>query len=515
MHAKLSVSETWSARGEFFNMHLNQFPRFILRAFQCVTCTILLPVVAQVVLPNIHALGQELKTNIKSVPIPLRAKPQEKNPAQLLSEQNKKFESLDSFSRVLNLLENGYVDSKSVVSEELVERAIKGMVSGLDPHTVYLPASQLRDFTSDTSGKFGGIGVVISQVHGRLEIVEVIENSPAARAGIVAGDTLYAIEDTIITSKNLEKLLDKLKGIPGSLVKVEVVSPSEIHKLGGKVTLDELALLKPRTRKVTITREIIRTNSVAHAKLDEGYAYIKLAVFQEDAAEQVEKALKFYENQNANKTLSGVVFDLRNNPGGLVDQAVKICDMFLDSGIIVSTVGRDKSKQEVEYASKKNTHPFVPMVLLVNEGSASASEIVAGAFQDHNRAVLMGHTTFGKGSVQTIIQLPNGGGLKMTIARYFTPKGRSIQAKGIIPDVSLDSLGQKKEQKNIRKEADLVGHIEPADLLDNNSTEVSRNAIPSLTTLKNQTVWPDYLQKDEEVKMAFQYLKGVKKLEPR
>jgi carboxyl-terminal processing protease len=437
-----------------------------------------------------------------------------KPPVQQLLEQNKRFESLDSFAKVLGLLENGYVDSKAVVTEDLLERAIKGMVSGLDPHTVYLPASQLRDFTNDTAGKFGGIGVVLSQAHGRLEVVEVMEDSPAARAGVVAGDTIFSIDGTNVTSKNTESLLGKLRGLPGSLVKVELISLSEITKLGDKITADELSKLKPRTRSVTITREIIKTNSVAHAKLDDGYIYIRLSVFQEDAAEQLEKALKLYENQYAGKKLEGFVFDLRNNPGGLVDQAVKICDMFLDSGIIVSTIGRDKAKQEVEYASKKYSHPFVPMVVLVNEGSASASEIVAGALQDHNRAVIMGTTTFGKGSVQTILQLPNGGGLKMTIARYFTPKGRSIQAKGITPDVPLNAVGEKKDQKSVRKEADLAGHIEASDLP---AEQLQQNVdAPKLNGNKTGTdLWPEYLQKDEEVKTAFQYLKGVKKLERR
>ena len=440
--------------------------------------------------------------------------------AKVLKEQNEKFQQLESFARVLNLLESAYVEEASVSSSVLVEKAIKGMVSALDPHTTYLPASQLKDLTSDTSGKFGGIGIVLSSQEGKLEVVEVIANSPAARAGMVAGDVIHSVEGLLVNSKNIEEILNKMRGLPGSNLTLELRKYPPAPK--GKAALRSHVI-----RKVTITREIIKTESVTAQKLSNGYAYLKISVFQEETADQTDKALRKFEAENGGK-LDGLVLDLRGNPGGLLDQAVRVADLFLDAGIIVSTVGRDKAKQEVEYASKRSTHPFMPLVVIVNEGSASASEIVAGALQDQSRALIVGATTFGKGSVQSIVQLPNGAGLKMTIARYYTPKGRTIQAKGIVPDIPIaaapvgkraaskedanespevkseteNSKKQESSAARMRKEADLEGHIEASDLA---GPEVKGGFADELEA------WPEQYRNDNQLRAAYTYLRSWSK----
>ncbi|MEY4066568.1 MAG: hypothetical protein RIR26_2776 [Pseudomonadota bacterium] len=438
-------------------------------------------------------------------------------PAEVLETRNKKFQSLESFSRVLNLLETMYVDEKAVASDALIEKALKGMAGSLDPHTAYLPAQQLRELTNDTSGKFGGIGVVLSQQNGRLEVIEVVPDTPAAKAKIQAGDVILGVDGIQVTKSNIEEVLNKLRGLPGSNVKLEIQPAPEAGALRG---------IRQKSKILQIMREIIKSTSVTHQSLSAGYAYVRIGVFQEDTNEQVDKALRRYEAENNGK-LNGLILDLRSNPGGLLDQAVRVADLFLDSGIIVSTVGRDRARQEVEYASKRQTHPYMPMVVLVNEASASASEIVAGALQDHNRALIVGMPTFGKGSVQSIIPLSNGAGLKMTVARYYTPNGRSIQAKGINPDVILPanpnlrgsvppsksmpqgSTDQLKEDdasgstppatRGNRKEIDLEGHIEANDL---------NKAAANLGFASDVDKWPNNLKNDYQLKMGYTYLKS-------
>lgn len=416
--------------------------------------------------------------------------------------ENKKYQSLESFSKVLNLLETNYVDPQAVNPDVLIEKALKGMTAELDPHTTYLTQKQYSDFSSDTSGKFGGIGVVINPAGGKLEVVEVIENSPAQRAGIKGGDIIYSVGNLIVNSKTIEEALGKMRGNVGTDVVLEYFTPDKTGKAGP-------------IKKVSVEREIIRSNSASLTQLSTGYAYTKLTIFQEDASEQLGKYIKDFETKNNGK-IKGLILDLRNNPGGLLDQAVKVTNLFIDSGIIVSTIGRDMNKPEdVEYAIKRNTLSNFPMIVLVNEGTASASEIVAGALQDRERAIIMGTQTFGKGSVQNIIPLPNGGALKMTIARYYTPKGRSIQAKGITPDIPLISqsiLGKVQQLQNDganvrypRREADLEKHIEAKDQ-DTLALQANQN--------QNEieiSSWPFVLREDYQVKSAYMYLKSMGK----
>ncbi|RDB37230.1 MAG: S41 family peptidase [Spirobacillus cienkowskii] len=415
--------------------------------------------------------------------------------------ESKKYQALESFSKVLNLLEANYVDPNIVNSDTLIEKALKGMTADLDPHTMYLTQKQFLDFSTDTSGKFGGIGVVINPAGGKLEIVEVMENSPAQRIGIKSGDILYSVENIIVNSKTIEEVLGKMRGPVGSEIELVYFTPDKNNKTA-------------QMKKVSVVREIIKSSSASIIPISKGYAYTKLTIFQEDAAEQLGKFIKNFEIKN-NGNIKGLILDLRNNPGGLLDQAVKVTNLFIDSGIIVSTIGRDINKPEdVEYAIKRNTLSNFPMIVLVNEGTASASEIVAGALQDRERAIIMGTQTFGKGSVQNIITLPNGGALKMTIARYYTPKGRSIQAKGITPDIPLISqnvLGKVSQlqdgpnSKHPRREVDLDRHIEAKDQ-ETVALQNQHNELEAETS-----TWPASIKDDYQVKSAYMYLKSLGK----
>lgn len=419
-------------------------------------------------------------------------------PAKKIEYDNKKYPDLEAFAKALNILETQYVDPGAVNSNALLEKALKGMASELDPHTVYLTPKQYAEFNSDTSGKFGGVGVIVNPGKGKLEIVEIIENSPAQKAGMKAGDVITSIDNFEVNAKTMEEALAKMRGPVGSQITIECFCADRSGK-------------NFHNRKFVIQREIIRTNSVTMHELSEGVAYAKLSIFQEDAAESLGKKLRKFEEKN-HGNIRGLILDLRNNPGGLLEQAVKVTNLFIDSGIIVSTIGRDKNKPEdVEYAVKRNTLPYFPMIVLVNEGTASASEIVAGALQDRERAIIMGTQTFGKGSVQSIVPLPNGGALKFTIARYYTPNGRSIQAKGITPDVPLlsqSSIKQltlaEKKVSNARREVDLARHIESED-------EDTAVLLQQKDDYKEMLKWPGALKDDYQVKSAYSYLKSIGK----
>lgn len=481
---------------------------------------------------------------------PVAPEGSEPPPLEELAKENETYRSLEAFARAIGLLEEMYVDPEHVSPQEMVDKALRGIVSSLDPHTTYLPARDLKEFTSDTTGRFGGIGVIIVNEGGRLRIVDVVEDSPGEKAGLKKGDIIFAVGELELSKDNIEEGLNKLKGLPGSEVTIQVwklrdqkdqltaaepgtgssrkstpetakggrgapSAPSPANEAeGGAASLaDRLPQgEKPRLTSVTLKRAVIRTPSVKHVKLGPGYAYIAVSVFQEDTGEQVDKALRKHEAENGGR-LDGLILDLRGNPGGLLDQAVRICDLFLDSGIIVSTIGRNREKPEVEFATKRTTHPHTSMIVLVNEGSASASEIVAGALQDHERALILGTQTFGKGSVQSIIPLPNGGGLKMTIARYYTPKGRSIQAKGITPDIPVASTeGQPGEsvpgpsRRNQRRESDLKGHIQGEDIADKD---------PTTTFQLDMADWPEELQDDHQVRVAYTYIKSWSRFAPK
>lgn len=438
--------------------------------------------------------AQERKAKAKGV--------QDRPPAAQIAEDNKTYESLESFAKVMALLEAMYVDADHVNPPEMIDKAIRGIVSSLDPHTTYLTAKELREFTHDTTGKFGGIGVIIVQSEARLEIVDVVEDSPGAKAGLERGDIIHSVGSLLVTRDNFEEALSLLKGLPGSVVQLTIIKRADFESFNKLTPAQKKSAGGPKLTKMSIKRAVIRTPSVKHAKLAPGYVYLNITVFQEETGEQADRILRRYEAENGGR-LDGLVLDLRGNPGGLLDQAVRVADLFLDSGIIVSTVGRDPDKQEVEFATKRTTHPHVPIIVLVNEGTASASEIVAGALQDHDRAIVLGTQTFGKGSVQSIMPLPNGAGLKMTIARYYTPKGRSIQAKGITPDVPVSnrkwSEEPKPETKEPRRESDLKGHIGASDLAAKDTSASFQRDIAN---------WSKENQEDYQLRVAFTYLRG-------
>lgn len=401
-----------------------------------------------------------------------------------------RYRSLETLARGLFYLESMYVDPDKVKEPDLVQYALKGIVDHLDPHTMFMPSKAFEQITIDTQGKFGGVGIIVSQERGKIVVVSPIEDTPAYKAGIKAGDEIIEIDDTPIAKIKMNDPVEKMRGEPGSIL---------------KLTIKRKDVPEPILYK--LPREIIKVKSVRGQSLDDGVLYARISSFQENTSEELEEIL----NKNS-KNLKGLVLDLRDNPGGLLDQAVAVSDLFLESGIIVSTVGRDRDKVEREFARKRGTFSNFPMVILINGGSASASEIVAGALQDHERALIVGTTSFGKGSVQTLLSLPDGSGLKLTVARYYTPKDRSIQAKGIAPDVwvtekppttadNTNAAGQP-----LRKESDLKGHIESADLSSMASNQTISNAIHK---------WPEPMQKDQQLSTGFTYIKSYSIFERR
>ncbi|MCX6125255.1 MAG: S41 family peptidase [Proteobacteria bacterium] len=382
------------------------------------------------------------------------------------------YKSLETLARGLFYLESMYVDPDKVQEREMVHNALKGVVDKLDPHTMFMPAKAFEQMTADTQGKFGGVGIIVSEERGKIIVVSPIEDTPAAKGGVKAGDEIIEIDDTPIAKIKATDPVDRMRGDPGSAMKLTV-------RRNGVPDLIRFKLI----------REIIKVKSVRSEILDEGVVYARISSFQENTGEELEAVL----SKNATN-LKGMILDLRDNPGGLLDQAVSVSDLFVESGIIVSTVGRDRAKVEREFARKRGTFSNFPMVVLVNGGSASASEIVAGCLQDHERALIVGTTSFGKGSVQTLMSLPDGSGIKITVARYYTPKDRSIQAKGIAPDIVVAEKTPAEltgaQPAVVRKESDLKGHIESNDLSEISSTQSISAAIRK---------WSDPMQKDHTI----------------
>jgi len=304
-----------------------------------------------------------------------------------------------------------------------------------------------KEFETETSGEFGGIGIEITVQNDILTVIAPIEDTPAWEAGIQAGDKIVEINGESTKGFSLAEAAQRMRGKKGSKVKMG------IYRDGFE---------KPR--EFVIERGTVKVRSVKTTDLENGYLYVRVTSFIENTGNDLEKALKSI--QTKYKAINGVVIDLRRNPGGLLDQAIKVSDLFLEKGVIVSTIGRNKRDKEVVYAKKDGTYSGFPVIVLINEYSASASEIVAGALQDNKRAVVMGQRSFGKGSVQSVVKLGDGSGLKLTVARYYTPTGKSIQAEGINPDVVLEEVDSEAYKKaiirrdNVRREADIAGHLQ-------------------------------------------------------
>jgi carboxyl-terminal processing protease len=335
--------------------------------------------------------------------------------AQALS--NDTYQELDTFASVLAIVQKNYVEP--VTTKKLIDGAISGMLASLDPHSAYLTPDLYRDLEVETRGSFGGLGIEITIKNGALTVVAPIEDTPAYHAGIKAGDHIIKIDDDFTKDMSLTDAVKRMRGPKGSKIKLT------LHRNG-----------VPELFTVSLARDVIRIQSVKSKILPDGYGYIRVTTFQENTGEGVEKAIDEFEAKDHGK-VKGLVFDLRDNPGGLLNQAVKVSDDFLDGGLIVYTQGREENQQQKYFSHKKKDFVDYPMVVIVNGGSASASEIVAGALQDSKRAVILGTQTFGKGSVQTILPLDDHSALRLTTARYYTPAGRSIQAVGITPDVDV------------------------------------------------------------------------------
>lgn len=353
------------------------------------------------------------------------------------------YDSIELFTDVLKIVQKNYVEE--VDTKKLVYGAINGMLSALDPHSSFLPPDMYKEMKIETKGSFGGLGIEITIKDGYLTVISPIEDTPAFRAGIKSGDQILKIENKLTKDMSIVDAVKRMRGPKGT-----------------KVTITIMRDGFDRPKDFTLVRDIVQVKSVKFKTLDDGYGYIRVAQFQEKTDEDLIKALESLKKENGG-SLRGLVLDLRNDPGGLLEQAVKVADHFVAEGLIVYTEGRDPESKMRFTARKGDKELGYPMVVLINGGSASASEIVAGALQDHNRAVILGTQSFGKGSVQTIIPLSEESGLRLTTARYFTPKGRSIQAKGITPDIVVENLEitttEKKDPLNIR-EKDLDNHFE-------------------------------------------------------
>lgn len=345
---------------------------------------------------------------------PLQAAPAKTDAAA--KEDADTYELLNLFGEVMERAKISYVEEVS--DKKLIESAINGMLVSLDPHSSYLDRNSFKYMNEQTKGKFGGLGIEVTMENSIVKVVSPIDDTPAAKAGLKAGDYITSIDGEQVMGLTLNEAVDKMRGKVGSKVKLTV-------RRGGEKPFD-----------VTLKREEIKIQSVKSDLKNEDVAYVRVTSFTENTDKMIEKSIKEAQKKAKGK-LKGVVLDVRNNPGGLLDQAVSVSDLFLDKGEIVSTRSRNES-DTVKYTAKKgDIIKGLPIVVLINEGSASASEIVAGALQDHHRAIILGEKSFGKGSVQTVIPLGKYGAMRLTTARYYTPSGRSIQAKGIEPDVEV------------------------------------------------------------------------------
>lgn len=349
----------------------------------------------------------------------------------------------EQLARVLVLVENQYVEPAQ--RERIIEGAIRGMVAELDPHSAYMNAEEYSQFTEDTGGKFGGIGVEVDYRDDYVTVVAPIEGSPAERAGIRSGDQIIAVDGQPTRGERIDKLVTLMRGPSGTHVKVMIRRPNVAEPM-----------------MFDLVREEIHVTSVVEKRLDNNVAYVRVKQFQEGTHEELLRAAARV--RAASKApLTGVILDLRNNPGGLVDEAEALADEFLASGTIYSTRHRSRVIDEAK-AHDGGAFAALPIVALVNEYSASSAELVAGALQDNRRATLVGATTFGKGSVQTIFDLPGGTGMRLTTMRYYTPSGRSIQAQGIRPDIVIES-SKESDAATVVRERDLEGHLEPEGAL--------------------------------------------------
>ncbi len=391
-------------------------------------------------------------------------------------------DELRTFTEVFAKVKNDYVET--VDDRQLIENAIRGMLEGLDPHSAFLDESEYKELQEGTTGEFGGLGIEVGMEDGFVKVISPIDDTPASRAGILAGDLIIRLGGKSVKGMSLNDAVKLMRGKPGSELILTVVREGEEKPLD-----------------ISIIRDVITVKSVKGKILEPGYGYARISNFQSHTAEDLRKQIEKLQQENEDD-LRGLILDLRNNPGGILNAAVGVSDLFLDSGLIVYTEGRIKDSRLKFTAKPSDMLSNAPIIVLVNGGSASASEIVAGALQDHDRAIIMGEKTFGKGSVQTILPMNDAAALKLTTARYFTPSGRSIQASGIEPDILIEPVrfqGKIDTQTGIIKESDLSGHLSNGQDKDNNETDQS----------KDQQEGPSLVESDYQLYEALNVLKGL------
>jgi carboxyl-terminal processing protease len=408
--------------------------------------------------------------------------------------QAQPYRPLDVFSDVLAHVENSYVED--VDEKELVYGAIDGMMARLDPHSMFMRPDVYRQMRDDTTGEFDGLGLELTVQDGELTVITPVVESPGERAGIRPGDKIVSIDGAPTRDMTLSEATRRMKGAAGTRITLEIMRDGF-----------------NAAQKLVLVRDRIRTQSVDMRVLDpvRRYVYVRIRTFQDRTDRTLTKALDDARAQLGGQ-IRGLVLDLRNNPGGLLEQAVRVSDVFLSGGVIVTTAGRNRRNVETERAREKDTEPAYPVIVLVNKGTASASEIVAGALQDHQRAVIMGTTTFGKGSVQTIIELEDGSGLKLTVARYYTPKNRSIQERGIVPDVVVADAAAPRSEDAVAGERDLKRHLRndaPAPQPASAAPGGAHTAPPPATTPAPSAPAPARGPEDYQLRTAVDYLKTV------
>ena len=388
------------------------------------------------------------------------------------------YRQLSLFGDVFERVRTDYVEKPD--DSKLVESAINGMLAGLDPHSAYMDAKSFRDLQIQTTGKFGGLGIEVTMEDGLLKVVAPIDDTPAAKAGIMANDILTHLDDEPVQGLTLDQAVEKMRGPVNTKIRLKITRKGQDKPI-----------------EVTIVREIITVRAVRPRIEGDDVAYIRISAFSEQTTDGVKKALSDLSTQIGNNKLKGYILDLRNNPGGLLDQAISVSGAFLERGEVVSTRGRNAEDTQRFNARAGNLAKGKPIIVLINGGSASASEIVAGALQDHKRATVIGTRSFGKGSVQTIIPLGAGNGaLRLTTARYYTPSGRSIQAKGILPDIEVlqDVPEELKAGTDTKGEASLRGHLKADGQEETGS----------------QSYIPPEAKDDKALNMALDLLRGIK-----
>ena len=395
------------------------------------------------------------------------------------------FDELKTFTQVFVKIKNDYV--REISDRDLLENAIRGMLAGLDPHSAYLDKSAYADLQEGTTGEFGGLGIEVDMEDGFVKVISPIDDTPAEKAGIEAGDLIIRLDDVPVKGMALNDAVKSMRGKPGTEITLTIVREGEATPI-----------------KIVLIRAIIKVKSVRSRTLEPGLGYLRVSQFQAHTGEDMRQALEKLKADN-NNSLNGLILDLRNNPGGVLGAAVAVSDLFLEKGLIVYTEGRVKESKLKFSAKPADIISKAPLIVLVNGGSASASEIVAGALQDHNRAIIMGEKTFGKGSVQTILPLESDSALKLTTARYYTPSGRSIQASGITPDIIIDKVKiEKLDVPDHRiKEANLARHLK------NDTAEMEDAISAGDAELEKQLAETPLAKRDYALYEALNVLKGL------